>query len=142
MEVSEWLSILSLLIALVSICVAVYATRQARKLQANQWSRSELELRRDVLRRILGYRYRLTDGLTGTDGEPFVALNEASVVFAGFPEVIRALKQMHGELGQAGRFYPNFAALIRAMAVAAEISTEDLKDDFIDYPFKPLSARS
>ena len=91
MEAATGLSIASLLLALLSAGVAAYAVRQAKKLQANQWSRNELELRRDVLRRFLGYRYRLAGGFTGTDGEPFIALNEAWVVFANYPDVISAL---------------------------------------------------
>ena len=141
MEVSTWVSIVSLLIALFSFALAAYATIQAKKLQANQWSRNELELRRDVLRRLLGYSYRLTDGFKGTDGEPFIALNEAWVVFADYPDVISALKQMHGELRQDDRLAPNLVALVTAMAVAAGIPTQDLNYYFIERPFTPPTNR-
>ena len=61
----------------------------------------------------------------------------ASVVFAGFPDVTKALSTMHNELGQDGRLSPNIIALVRAMAAAAEILLQDLDDDFIERPFTP-----
>ena len=126
-------------VAVLSLVISIFALRQAKKLQKDQWRRNELELRRDVLRRLAGYAYRLTPGLKGTDGEPFVALNEAWVVFAGFPDVVHALRKMHDELAvvEEGRLASNITVLVKAMASAAEISTEDLTDDFIQRPFTP-----
>ena len=89
------------------------------------------------MRRLLAFRYRLTKGHMVTDGKPFVALNEAWVVFAGFPDVTKALSTMHNELGQDDRLPPNIIALVRAMAAAAEILLQDLDDDFIERPFTP-----
>lgn len=137
MDVSTWLSVGSLLVAAVSAFGAIRAVRNTRKLQENQWSRDELELRRNVLRRLLAYRYRLTAGRVGTEGEPFVALNEAWVVFSRFPEVTGALTKMHDELGVEGRLRPNIIALVRVMAAAAEIPVQNLDDDFIERPFTP-----
>ncbi len=104
-----------------------------------QWKRDELALRRDVLRRLLAYRYRLTKEFLGQDGEPFIALNEAWIVFAGFSEVTAALTTMHDEIGQEGLLIPNIVALVRTMAAASDISVHDLDDAFIENPFSPPS---
>ena len=66
----------------------------------------ELATKRDVLRRFAGNRYVLTENPRTTiqpNGEPFVALNEAFIVFAKDPRVIEALRVMHDQLGQQGR---------------------------------------
>lgn len=77
MDGSAWIAVGSLIVAFVSASIATFAVVESRRLQRMQWKRDDLELRRDVLRRLYGYRYRLTGSLMGTDGEPFVALNEA-----------------------------------------------------------------
>ena len=142
MEATTWLSIGSLLLALLSAGIAVYTVRHARKLQANQWSRDELELRRDVFRRLVGYGYRLTDEWAGTDGEPLIALNEAWVVFADYPDVIFALGKMHKEICRKGPLAPSLLALVKSMAPAAEIHLVSLSSDFIERPFTPRSKGS
>ncbi len=90
-----------------------------------------------MLRRFFAYRYRLTDSLRGTDGEPFIALNEAWIVFAGFPEVTAALAKLHNDLGKRGLLAQNVTVLIKAMATAANISTLYLEDAYIERPFAP-----
>ena len=130
-------AIVSSVAAVIAVGVAAYAVCQTRRLQKEQWRKDELEPRRDVLRRLVGYSYRLTRSFTGTDGEPFIALNEAWVVFADVEEVTLNLKKMHNELGQKDLLRPNILALVKAMAIAAEIPLDDLDDKFIESPFTP-----
>ena len=135
--VSLVVTIVAVLIAAVSTFIAFKAVRQAEHLQQEQWKRDELALRRDVLRRLFAYRYRLTESLAGKDGEPFIALNEAFVVYADFPKVTKALTRMHDQLESDGHLIRNIVALVRAMADAANISVQDLDDGFIERPFTP-----
>ncbi len=97
-----------------------------------------LALKRDVLRRFLGYRFRLTAGsdLQQVD-EPFVALNEAVVVFSDCPDVIRSLERMLNEIDQDNRFSDNIITLIKAMAKACRVSTTELNDSYFQRPFTP-----
>lgn len=132
-------TVLPIVISVVSAAIAIIAVWQSWRLQKRQWRRDEIETRRDVLRRFFAYRYRLTDSLRGTDGEPFIALNEAWIVFAGFPEVTATLAKLHNDLGKSGMLARNVTALIRAMATAANISTQQMEDSFIERPFTPPS---
>ncbi len=116
------------------------AVLNARRLQKRQWERDETNLRRDVLRRLFAYRYRLTESLKGGDGEPFIALNEAWIAYASFPHVTKALTKVHRELGMEGRLSRNIAAVVRAMADAVDISLQDLDDRMIEHPFTPPAA--
>lgn len=97
--------------------------------------------KRDVLRRFAGNRHVLTGvgSAIQPNGEPFVALNEALVVFAGDMEVIEALRTMHAELGQPGRLPENIVTLVKRMAVAADVPIT-LNDSFIERPFAPSSS--
>ena len=52
-------------------------------------NRDRLEMKRDVLRRLMGYRWQLTPGRAHPDGGAFTALNEIPVVFAGEEDVER-----------------------------------------------------
>ena len=92
----------------------------------------------DVLRRFAANRYVMTEVGPGiqSNGEPFVALNEAFVVFARDPEVIEALETMHAELGQPGRLVENIVTLVKEMADSADVPV-DLNDSFIRRPFTP-----
>lgn len=99
--------------------------------------RARRTLRQDVLRRLLGYSYRLTGSFKGTDGEPFVALNEAWIVFADCPRVTGALARMHDELGHAGRLAPNVVELVRSMADVADVPIEEVDENFLVRPFTP-----
>ncbi len=137
MDTSTWIAIVSLAFAALSAAIAFKAVQQARQLQQRQWERDELDMKRDVLRRLLGYRYRLTESLKGSDGEPFIALNEAWVVYMNCPQVTAALVRMHDELGVDGRLSPNIVAVVRAMADAASVPVHDLDDGVIERPFTP-----
>lgn len=88
--------ILSGLALAVSIGTAVYVAQEANKRQRREW-------RYSVLRRPSGYRYRLSKTLMNKyfeDGEPFVALNEARVVFGDSAEVRDALERLHANLNR------------------------------------------
>ena len=98
---------------------------------------SEVERKRDVLRRFVGSRYRLTGQYMGGEGEPFIALNEVFVVYAGHPQVISKLRKMHEELSIPDRLPDNIVSLVKAMAEAAKVPIRELNDDFITRPFTP-----
>ena len=93
------------------------------------------ELKRDVLRRFAGSRYVLTQpGLVLPNGEPFVALNEAFIVFADEPEVLSALEALR--TGGDDRDSELIVALIKRMAAAADVPVT-LDDAFIVRPMTP-----
>ena len=73
-----------------------------------------------------------------SNGEPFVGLNEAFVVFAANPEVIEALQIIHAELDRPNRLVDNIVTLVKEMAAAADVPI-DLNDSFIERPFAPLT---
>ena len=104
---------------------------------------SEVGVKRDVLRRFVGSRYRLTEKYmsgeeyVGGEGEPFIALNEVFVVYAEHPQVISTLRKMHEELGIPDRLRDNIVSLVKAMAEAAKVPIRELNDDFITRPFTP-----
>lgn len=147
MDISIWLGLGSLITAIMALIVAITSIYIAVRLQKNQWKRDELEMRRDVLRRLFAYRYRLTESWKGKgqDGEPFIALNEAFIVFASFPQVICAVKKMHNDLEKEdspkGSLGCNIVKVVHAMADAAEFSTKDLDDSLIKIPFTPPSVK-
>ncbi|MCC7300244.1 MAG: hypothetical protein IT583_04120 [Verrucomicrobia bacterium] len=95
------------------------------------------KLKRDVLRRLAGNRHLLTVVPCEAKGEPFIALNEAFIVFSDSPKVIAALKKMHDELRQSERLVDNIVTLIKTMAEAANVSVNILNDSFIECPFSP-----
>ena len=137
MDGSTLIAIGSIAMAGISAFFAFRAVRESGRLQKQQWRRDELELRRDVLRRLFAYRYRLVETLKGKDGEPFIALNEASIVYEGFPKVTGALNLLRREPTEEGSLSRSIVAIVRAMAEAAEISVQDLDDCSIERPFTP-----
>ncbi len=87
-EATDFLSILAIA---VSVGVAVGVAKWNRSQQRREW-------RFSVFRRLSGYRYRLTNSLkhkSFDDGEPFVALNEARLVFGDCKGVQMALDKFH-----------------------------------------------
>ena len=96
----------------------------------------KLEVKRDVLRRFVANRHRLT-GAGVADDEPFIALNEVFLVFSEHPQVIAALRTMHQELGNGDRLFDNMLTLIKAMSKATKLPIRDLNDEFIMKPFGP-----
>ena len=98
----------------------------------------QLAMKRDVFRRLVANRFVLTRAYPDTilqNGEPFVSLNEAFVVFARDLDVIAALKNVHPVLG-SGPGEDNLVTLIKSMATACDIPY-DLNDSFIVQPFTP-----
>ena len=93
------------------------------------------EIKRDVLRRLAGSRYVLGENgrCIQPNGEPFVALNEAFIVFANEPEVLEALEALRTG---GDRDDENIVALIKRMAAAASVPV-NLDDAFIVRPFAP-----
>ena len=96
------------------------------------------EIKRDVLRRLAGHRYLLTDGrCPSPNGEPFVALNEAIVVFADHDDVLDALDALRTSDGRDDAEL--IVALIKRMATAAGIKIN--RDDVsLRQPLVPTAA--
>ena len=65
MSVAAWAAVASSIVAAVSHCVAAGSFLVAWK----PWRRDELAVRRDVLRRLVGNAYRLTQRWQGQEGE-------------------------------------------------------------------------
>ena len=53
---------------LVTAGIAVYALVQREQLERERWNREDIALRRDVLRRLVAYSYRLTNNLSSQVG--------------------------------------------------------------------------
>ena len=133
MGISTWVApaiIGALIGALVSAGALIWVYFRQRK-------DDQLKLKRDVLRRLVGYSYRLTPAWSGRDGEPFIALNEAWIVFSDSSQVTDALVKMRNELGEEGRLIPNIRKVIREMSDSAQVRIKNLDDRFIDSPFTP-----
>lgn len=145
---SNEISLISLAISLISIAIAfsrLWLSRQIHEeskgltkwIRNDQRTYEETELRRDVLRRIMGYAYRLTEGSQQIDGEPFTALNEALIVFNDCPKVKELIRKFHQELGTPERFSANYLRLIEEMANSSGISIEVGDSNIIEKPFGP-----
>ena len=127
-----WISILLSMFSILIASGAVYIS----------WENSQqekLEIKRDVIKRIVGYSYRLTEGRTGQDGEPFIALNQAYVIFADHPPVIAALVKFHDEPKINPTLTNNMVTLIKSMAEASALPVQasNLTDKFLTAPFTP-----
>ena len=100
---------------------------------------SQFSMKRDVLRRFVGNLYTLTsnDPVPLQPGrEPFVALNEALVVYSKDRTVLDALRTMRVGLGHPGQLADNIVTLVKAMADVCGLAV-NLNDSFIDRPFTP-----
>ncbi len=74
-------------------------------------------MKREVTRRFLGYRFRLTaDSDLRQVDEQFAALNEAVVVFSDRLDLIHFLECMLNEIDQDNHFVDNLTTLIKTMA--------------------------
>ena len=141
LSVLEVVSTASAAVSSVAVVLVARMAWQTRKqpamLQQRQWTHERLILKQDVLRRIVGHGHRLTRGLIDS-GEPFIALNEAHVVFSDCPAVLQALKLLKcNELGEP--LAPLLHAVVVAMARDVNIKDE-IDKDFIGYPFVPGKA--
>ena len=124
---------LALVVAFFSITISVFNFW----LQWKRQSGEEVELRRNILRRIMGYAYRLTEGAEILDGEPFAALNEALVVFSKFPKVKDQLIKFHQESDSPDKFTANYLGLIKEMANCSKVSIDLTDSRILDDPFGP-----
>ena len=123
-----------LIVALSSAIVASFLTHLFVK------RRAQRALKRDVLNRFVGCRFALTSRSLQqrADGEPFVSLNQISIVYANDLGVRRALRTMFDDLHTPNKLIPNIVALIRQMAKAADVKLEqEWDDDFFARPFTP-----
>ncbi len=84
--------------------------------------RDHLEMKRDVLRRALGYRWQLT---AGSDRSGIrTALNEIPVVFAGDEEVEEAIIKFHRQVTSGNFRAEDFFDLATTMAKSAQVPHE------------------
>ena len=109
--------------------------RLREKIQHDTEIRLWKEIQRDVLLRVAGNRYVMTGTCSGihSNGEPFVALNEAFLAFADEPEVLEALEDLWES---DSRDAERVVALIKRMATAADIRIS-VDDAFLSRPFTP-----
>ena len=133
-DINPWIvAILLSVTALATSTAAVIGTLSHRL----QRRKEKLEAKRDVLRRIVGNRFYLTEGANGVgpDGEPFVALNEAAVVYHDDSDAITALKKFHKSLsGQ--NISRDLPVLIGALSKSAKVDYK-IGTYFISRPFTP-----
>ena len=102
------------------------------------WSttkRDHLILKRDVLRRVMGYRWQLARP-GGSDHTVFTALNEIPVVFAGDKDVEDALSTFRARVNQGFRA-EHFPPLLQAMARSARVPHERWSKNHLESPMTP-----
>ena len=95
-------------------------------------------MKRDVLRRLMGYRWQLAEGHGNREGAVFTALNEIPVVFAGHRNVEDALSTFHRSIKDGFRS-EHLVALAMAVAKSAEVSHKGWTPELIESPFTPGS---
>lgn len=98
--------------------------------------RDHLELKRDVLRRALGYRWQLTPGRGSGNGEFFTVLNEIPAVFAGEKAVEREVEAFRSGL-DAGFRAVHLPPLLKAMAKSARVPDKGWSEELLISPFAP-----
>ena len=108
--------------------------KQPEMLQESQWHHERLTLKQDVMRRIVGYGHRVISGVITSD-EPYIALNEAHVVFSDCPDVLEALRRLKRK-GMGEPSLPLVHDVVVAMARRVNI-TDPIEAEFIGYPNLP-----
>ena len=104
--------------------------------------RDQLELKRDVLRRIMGHRWTLAEGYDDPEGHFFTALNEALVVFAGDNNVENEIETFRMVISE-GRFRAEtLQPLVATMAKSAKVQHAGWNKTLFEYPFTPKINRS
>ena len=98
--------------------------------------RDHLEMKRDVLRRLMGHRWELGTGHGSPEGAVFTALNEIPVVFAGHEEVEAALRTFKQSIRNGFRSH-HLVPLAIAMAKSADIRHKAWSPELIEAPFVP-----
>ena len=96
--------------------------------------RDHLELKRDVLRRVMGYRWNLTVGRQDPQGYIFTALNEALVVFASDKKVVCEIRSFHKEIREGFRA-KHLYSLATAMARSADVPHREWDMELFEHPF-------
>ena len=131
---------MEMIIAVIAVVIAAGAFGFSFWSFRERQMRDERNVRRDVLRRLVGNLSNLLiEGQEGTrDGEPYIALNEAMVVYADSPRVIDALVQMQYDLSVSGditNLPQNLEVVLREMAKAADVPFTHMDTGLILYPF-------
>ena len=103
-------------------------------------NRDHLELKRDVLRRLMGYRWQLATGHKRPDGLVHTALNEIPVVFAGDADVESAFKTFRKQVDE-GFQGKDLIPLAQAMAKSAKIPHKRWSQSLIERPLTPPAER-
>ena len=129
--VSWWSDAVTALAALVGVALGAYLSHRYSR------NRDHLELKRDVLRRVMGYRWTLTEGRQDPEGHFFTALNEALVVFAGDEKVGNEIQKFHKIVGGAGFRAAHLQPLAEAMARSARVPQEEWDNTMFERPFTP-----
>ena len=102
--------------------------------------RDHLELKRDVIRRVVGYRWVLTEVRQDREGHFFTALNEAIVVFAGDKAVEKEIEKFHFALKRGFRA-EDLWPLAVTMARSARVPSDGWKKELFERPFSPRPAK-
>ena len=122
--------------ALSGIFVGAFLTHKLHR------DRDQLELKRDVLRRFMGYRWQLTPGGKPGDGLVYTALNEIPVVFAGDDDVEGAFDAFYNEVVEERSLTKTLAPLARAMAKSARVPHRRWSQVLIERPLTPSAEPS
>ena len=101
-------------------------------------ARNHLEMKRDVLRRLMGYRWQLTPGCQHPEVSVYTGLNEIAVVFSGDQHVEHALAQFKAQIAQGFRAR-DFSLLAKAMAKSAKVQNKRWSCGLIESLFTPPS---
>ena len=117
-------------LALLGAAIGAYLTHRFNR------KRDHLELKRDVLRRVMGYRWNLTEGRQEPQGQFFTALNEAFVVFAGDRKVVCELRSFSGEIREGFRA-KHLYSLTKAMARSAKVPHKEWDVELFEHPYTP-----
>jgi hypothetical protein len=94
----------------------------------------------EVLKKIVGYRFALTQNTTNEAKVAFFsALNVVVILYHDNPKVITALHNLHRELNIPNRLDDNLVSLFKAMCKDLNIKDAGLNDEFFLRPFTPTA---
>jgi hypothetical protein len=94
----------------------------------------------EVLKKIVGYRFALTQNTTNEAKVAFFsALNVVVILYHDTPKVITALHNLHRELNIPNRLDDNLVSLFKAMCKDLNIKDAGLNDEFFLRPFTPTA---
>ncbi len=131
LETSTLTGLMTGVIGLAGVLLGTYLQNIFNKKQ------NQMELKRDILRRFLGFRWQLTLGHSYPDGQFFTALNEILVVFAKDTEVNDELTIFHQAV-MNNNFQPKLLQpLAEAMAKSADVPYDGWNKNLFEIPFTP-----